>query len=155
MLSGFAVRANGSCLSTEVDCGQTMKPYHACCPAGSYCPAQYNVACCPSSANCTETLLQSPSCANTTWNLYDNEGYFCCEPGKIGYASPKSFSDGCADPGVPPDGAVLLSVVSVGQGMMNHLPHTCITCFGLSKAKIFLRFHSCYPFVCLQRCPKY
>jgi len=41
--SGFALRNNGSCQANEVDCGVTKAPYHACCPADSFCPSQYNV----------------------------------------------------------------------------------------------------------------
>ena len=121
--SGFAIRRNGTCLSSEVDCGVTVAPFRACCPGGASCPHQYNVGCCPSPANCTETLLQDPNCANSTWTLYDNEGYFCCAPGTIGYAASRTSSDGCADPGLPPDGAELLSVVSAGHSKLSQL-HT-------------------------------
>ncbi|KAL8958101.1 MAG: hypothetical protein Q9193_004778 [Seirophora villosa] len=113
--SGFAVRRNGTCLSNEIDCGRTAAPFRACCPALSSCPEQYNVDCCPSPANCTSTLLQEPTCANTTWTLYDNQGYFCCAPGTIGYNATETFSSGCAIPGSPPRGAELLAVVSAGE----------------------------------------
>ncbi|KAE9364224.1 hypothetical protein N431DRAFT_496815 [Stipitochalara longipes BDJ] len=75
--SGFALRINGTCPVTDVDCGPTESPYRACCPADSFCPSEYNIECCPTSANCTEILLQNPQCANQSWNLYDNSGYFC------------------------------------------------------------------------------
>ena len=117
--SGFAIRRNGTCLSNEVDCGQTKAPFRACCPAGGSCPKSYNVDCCPSPANCTQALLPNPSCANSSWTLYDNGGYFCCAPGTIGYNASLSYSDGCADPGLPPEDAVLLSVVSAGQSKGN------------------------------------
>ncbi|KAI0874138.1 hypothetical protein GGS24DRAFT_460756 [Hypoxylon argillaceum] len=33
---GWAIRRNGSCLlTTEVDCGETMNPYRACCPSST------------------------------------------------------------------------------------------------------------------------
>ena len=113
--SGFAIRRTGSCPTNEVDCGTTAAPYHACCPPGSSCPPQYNVDCCPSPANCTLTLLEEPRCANASWTLYDNHGYFCCAPGSIGYNDSRTFSDGCAAPGTPPQGAEYLAVVSAGQ----------------------------------------
>ncbi|KAI4170834.1 MAG: hypothetical protein LQ348_007043 [Seirophora lacunosa] len=113
--SGFAVRRNGTCLSNEIDCGRTAAPFRACCPARASCPEQYNIDCCPSPANCTSTLLQEPACANTTWTLYDNQGYFCCAPGTIGYNATETFSSGCAIPGSPPRGAELLAVVSAGE----------------------------------------
>ncbi|RFU25465.1 hypothetical protein B7463_g10868, partial [Scytalidium lignicola] len=113
--SGFAIRRNGTCYSNEVDCGITVRPFRACCPAGASCPSAFNVDCCPSPANCTETLLKNPSCANKTWTLYDNEGFFCCDPSKIGYAASLTGSDGCAHPGFPPQGAKLLRIISAGQ----------------------------------------
>jgi hypothetical protein len=134
--SGFALRNNGSCLATEVDCGVTVVPYHACCPAQSFCPSQYNVdvgsncwtfqrlgvkanlalQCCPTSTNCTSTLLKDPQCANETWDLYDNGGYFCCEKGFTGYAAVDG-SDGCAEPGYAfKSGQARLPLVSAGQG---------------------------------------
>ncbi|KAL1964581.1 hypothetical protein VTN77DRAFT_6755 [Rasamsonia byssochlamydoides] len=113
--SGFALRTNGSCLDTETDCGVTVAPFRACCPAGSFCPSQYNVNCCPSAANCTESLLANPTCANETWNLYDNGGYFCCLPGTTGYATPEG-SDGCALPGYTfNNNETLLGIVSSGR----------------------------------------
>lgn len=113
--SGFAIRRNDTCLLNEVDCGQTVAPWRACCPAGASCPSQYNPNCCPSSLNCTQSLLRNPNCANASWTLYDNAGFFCCAPGAIGYASLFSNSDGCADPGSSPENIRLLSVVSAGQ----------------------------------------
>lgn len=119
---GFAIRRNGSCLAgLEVDCGQTRAPYHACCPTGFACPHQYNVACCPPGNNCTDALLAAPSpvCANGTWDLFDNGGYFCCEHGLPGYN--RDDSNGCAKPGVPLESGVqMLSTVSVGVGMLPH-----------------------------------
>ncbi|KAI9375187.1 hypothetical protein BJX61DRAFT_495156 [Aspergillus egyptiacus] len=96
---GWSLRKNGSCLEDlEVDCGETVEPYRVCCPQGSFCPHAYNVACCPSSANCTDALQAKPACANSTWDLYYNGGYFCCEQGKAGYATDVD-SNGCGTPG--------------------------------------------------------
>jgi hypothetical protein len=136
--SGFALRINVTCPITGVDCGATAPPYRACCPADSFCPRLYNVdvsqqfeeeenifsanntnhdlQCCPTSANCTNILVQNPQCANQSWNLYDNGGYFCCEQGYTGYASTGN-SDGCAEPGYAfRSGEVLLSIISTGVG---------------------------------------
>ncbi|KAN0099324.1 hypothetical protein V8E51_013099 [Hyaloscypha variabilis] len=56
----------------------------------------------------------NPQCANQSWNLYDNGGYFCCEQGFTGYASTTN-SDGCAEPGYAfQSGEVLLPVISSG-----------------------------------------
>lgn len=113
---GFAIRRNGSCLSGfEIDCGQTLAPFHGCCPIGFECPPQYNVACCPPTTNCTEALLPEPKCSNSTWDLFDNRGYFCCEHGLPGYDN--QGTDGCASPGYQFEGGeAILSTVQAGQG---------------------------------------
>ena len=116
MASGFALRRNGSCLAEQVDCGPTADTYHACCPSGSSCPRQFNVNCCPTSDNCTQTLVAKPGCANPTWDLYDNNGFFCCAQGKMGYKTP-SNTDGCADLDYKLQrGEALLRIVKPGSG---------------------------------------
>ncbi|KAI0908904.1 hypothetical protein F4823DRAFT_563361 [Ustulina deusta] len=108
---GWAIRRNGSCLlAKEVDCGATVNPYRACCPTSSNCPSQYNAACCPPNVNCTSSLVETPSCANSSWVMYDNGGYFCCEKGQVGYNI--SNTDGCGISGnALPGGAVPVAVV--------------------------------------------
>ncbi|KAB8253901.1 hypothetical protein BDV32DRAFT_155736 [Aspergillus pseudonomiae] len=98
MTSGFAVRKNGSCLRTETDCGETVGGFRGCCPGGTFCPIAYNIDCCPTGENCTESLLKEPRCANATWDLYDNGGYFCCPHDTIGFAL-AGQTDGCAGTG--------------------------------------------------------
>ncbi|KAI0450862.1 hypothetical protein F5B21DRAFT_507738 [Xylaria acuta] len=84
---GWAIRrGGGSCLvSEEVDCGETANGYRACCPSSTTCPHQYNVACCLANTNCTAAIADTPSCANSSWIMFDNGGYFCCENGQVGY----------------------------------------------------------------------
>lgn len=98
--SGYALRRNGSCLSTETDCGQTTSPFYACCPGNMFCPApQYNVMCCPSNANCSEVIGEN--CANSKADLYSStsdvaaEG-FCCERGKYAFTL-EDKGVGCAN----------------------------------------------------------
>ncbi|KAJ5520254.1 hypothetical protein N7463_000707 [Penicillium fimorum] len=103
-IAGFALRRNGSCLSTETNCGATVFPFHACCPGHTFCPGpQYNVVCCPSDADCSDLLGES--CADSKADLYSsdpvdipNEG-FCCERGKyaFGMKDRNDTSVGCAD----------------------------------------------------------
>lgn len=136
--SGFALRLNGStCLSQEIDCGTTVSPYRVCCPATSFCPKQYNVdvceppqndrhvlvqltnraQCCPSASNCTTSLIESPRCANETWDLYDNGGFFCCLNGHFGYAARVTNSNGCGSEGyVLQSGELRLPLIKAGQG---------------------------------------
>ncbi|KAI1269467.1 hypothetical protein F5Y18DRAFT_370062 [Xylariaceae sp. FL1019] len=112
-LYGWAIRRPDSCLQgLEVDCGATADPFHACCPSAETCPPdQYNVACCPPGKNCTEAIVQAPFCSNSSWNMYDNNGYFCCQDGWVGYET-KGNSDGCSQSGESlPDGAFALAVV--------------------------------------------
>jgi hypothetical protein len=87
--SGYALRRNGSCLSSETDCGLTTPPFHACCPGNTFCPGpQYNVICCPSNANCSDIIGEN--CADSQADLYSSspdiadEG-FCCEQGKYAF----------------------------------------------------------------------
>ncbi|KAI2611492.1 uncharacterized protein GGS25DRAFT_482903 [Hypoxylon fragiforme] len=109
--SGWAIRRNGSCLlSQEVDCGATLAPFRACCPSSTVCPSQYNVACCPSGTNCTTTIVETPRCANESWAMFDNAGFFCCETNQVGYN--RSNTDGCLQSGTSlPDDALPLAVV--------------------------------------------
>ena len=72
--------------------------------------------CCPSSKNCTAEIVAKPRCANETWDLFDNGGYFCCERGLIGYATTRN-SDGCASPGHTfEEGEEVLPVIRAGKG---------------------------------------
>ncbi|KAH3950283.1 hypothetical protein HBH70_007550 [Parastagonospora nodorum] len=120
---GFAIRRNGSCpAGLEVDCGGTEPPFHACCPSSFTCPGpQYNVVCCPSDAiDCNHTTLTNvpqPTCANSTWDMFDNNGLFCCEHGLSGYnkSNLDTYSDGCGIPDVSLSVSVsMLSTVAVG-----------------------------------------
>ncbi|OQE20552.1 hypothetical protein PENSTE_c013G09965 [Penicillium steckii] len=110
---GWSIRRNGStCLGSEVDCGPTVPPFRNCCPSGSFCPHANNVACCPTEEFCDDALNGQPHCANSTWDLYINGGYFCCDKGTIGYAV-DGGSNGCGEPGYKlQEGETSLKVVS-------------------------------------------
>jgi hypothetical protein len=57
-------------------------------------------------------LYEGPFCANTSWTMYDNGGYFCCDAGKLGYKNLNSNSNGCADTGYQvKDGDAWLSAI--------------------------------------------
>lgn len=110
-LSGWAIRRNGSC--HEKDCGPTEAPYHACCPFGTECSNPYNQNCCPAGTNCTVALVESPRCANESWSMYDNYGFFCCEEGQVGYG--RGNTDGCSKSGASlPEDASPISLVNQG-----------------------------------------
>ncbi|KAF2814135.1 uncharacterized protein BDZ99DRAFT_516747 [Mytilinidion resinicola] len=114
--TGFALRHNGSCPAGNINCGTTVAPFRGCCPSGYACPHQYNLACCPSGQNCTATLLADAHCANDSWDMYDNGGYFCCQKDEVGYAETATGSNGCARPGYnTTDDELQLRIVSTGQ----------------------------------------
>ncbi|KAJ5468766.1 hypothetical protein N7475_006518 [Penicillium sp. IBT 31633x] len=93
---GLSVRRNGSCLSTEEECGETWAPFHACCPLGTKCPSgQNNVKCCPSNADCSERV-DNTHCANSTANVYKANGWFCCPEGTEAFQRPNGWV-GCTD----------------------------------------------------------
>ncbi|KAE8335218.1 hypothetical protein BDV24DRAFT_171526 [Aspergillus arachidicola] len=122
MTTGFAVRKNGSCLRTENDCGETIGGFRGCCPGGTFCPHAYNIDCCPAGQNCTESLVQEPRCANATWDLYDNGGYFCCPHDTIGFALAGQY-DGCAGTGYSfGDQDTRLEVISSGTATQTSSP---------------------------------
>ncbi|KAH7390859.1 hypothetical protein DE146DRAFT_679943 [Phaeosphaeria sp. MPI-PUGE-AT-0046c] len=89
---GFAIRRLTSCLSgLEVDCGSTgIDGFRGCCPSSLICdPKAPNRICCPpGDDSCTESALAAksqPPCANGTWDLFNNGGYYCCEHGVQAY----------------------------------------------------------------------
>jgi len=89
--------------------------YHLACSHGEVLTSK---KCCPRAANCTSQLLQNPRCANETWDLYDNGGFFCCLKGMFGYAARVTNSNGCGSEGyVLKSGEVLLPLVRAGEGM--------------------------------------
>ncbi|OQE09360.1 hypothetical protein PENVUL_c006G07928 [Penicillium vulpinum] len=101
-IAGFALRRNGSCLTTETDCGGTTLPFHACCPGNTFCPGpQYNVICCPSNADCSDLL--HGSCADSTADFYSTnvtnpkDDGFCCSQGKYAFTVKTSGGVGCAN----------------------------------------------------------
>lgn len=121
---GFAIRRKGICLSgIEVDCGSTgIEGFHACCPSSFVCnPKESNRICCPPGASdCTQTSLSAkPLCANATWDMFDNGGFFCCESGSPGYNV--SNMNGCIKPGQAISvGPILpLAIVRTGVGKDN------------------------------------
>lgn len=50
---------------------------------------------CPGT-NCTDVLATKPRCADPSWILCDNNGYFCCQYGEKCYNH--TNTDGCASP---------------------------------------------------------
>ncbi|PMD36994.1 hypothetical protein L207DRAFT_569107 [Hyaloscypha variabilis F] len=67
-----------------------------CCPLGTYCfGGNFQGICCPTGSDCTTAVVDKPSCANSSWNLFDashtsasqvgvNDYLFCCDAGFIG-----------------------------------------------------------------------
>ncbi|RDI78875.1 hypothetical protein Vi05172_g11177 [Venturia inaequalis] len=85
---GFASREEGNC-TASIECGQTFDDTHKwCCPTSSTCQTNnYDRVCCDSSSSfavCLNKYIGAPVCANSSYTLYDNAGYFCCDPQSIG-----------------------------------------------------------------------
>ncbi|KAJ5655908.1 hypothetical protein N7507_007858 [Penicillium longicatenatum] len=122
---GYSIRNNGSCASTEVECGQTWSPFHACCPSGTYCPSgQSNVICCDSDADCLDYFKDDPHCANSTANMYKANGYFCCAAGLSAFELENGFV-GCTDDiSVLGTGTKLLTITSSGSTSSTATPTT-------------------------------
>ncbi|KAJ6078126.1 uncharacterized protein N7446_001062 [Penicillium canescens] len=101
---GYPVRRNNSCSAGESVCGRTWGTFYACCPGSSQCLDSHstkinNFICCRDTLNCTGLLADTPTCANTSWDLYNSTGYFCCEPNHAGFSVQGTVSVGCVDPG--------------------------------------------------------
>jgi hypothetical protein len=106
----------------EVDCGTTGNDgFHGCCPSSLVCdPKAPNRICCPpGDDSCTEKALAAkpqPPCANGTWDLFDNGGYYCCEHGVQAYN--RSNTNWCGKPTRLVSGKVVtLSLLREGVGM--------------------------------------
>ncbi|GLA26468.1 hypothetical protein M752DRAFT_236206 [Aspergillus phoenicis ATCC 13157] len=103
-IQGYAIRRNNSCLSDEVGCGKTWDTWHACCPSGSKCPGKeysiQNNVCCPTWTDCTSEIKPAV-CANSTWNMYDYDGYFCCTQDESGFRLKGTDWVGCLSPDSP------------------------------------------------------
>ncbi|KFY74868.1 hypothetical protein V499_05136, partial [Pseudogymnoascus sp. VKM F-103] len=97
--NGYAARETTTCRLGEQDCGQTVKPYHACCPGNTECVSPgYNAYCCEPDKDCKKQLTNLPQCANPEHDMYDFGGFFCCEQGRKGYGNTGTDGDGCAAP---------------------------------------------------------
>jgi hypothetical protein len=101
---GYPIRRNNSCSAEEKVCGGTWGTFYACCPGSSECLDSKstkikNFICCHGNLNCTGILEDTPTCANTSWDLYNSTGYFCCEPNHAGFSVEGTYSVGCVDPG--------------------------------------------------------
>ncbi|PWY78334.1 hypothetical protein BO70DRAFT_363216 [Aspergillus heteromorphus CBS 117.55] len=94
---GYALRRNGSCLTTENDCGQTWAPFHICCPNGTTYDSSNGSKCCPSTADCTSDVNEPPHCANSTAVLYLENAYFCCPEGTDAFAWTTYGYVGCTE----------------------------------------------------------
>lgn len=91
MPQGYPLRSDGDCPAPSYPGGGTWGDWQTCCPPNTYCPqGQYNSVCFQSGAQ--STLSQ---CANSTWDLYvEDNYYFCCEEGRIGFTSLLNDSKG-------------------------------------------------------------
>ncbi|KAL4876743.1 hypothetical protein BJY04DRAFT_222752 [Aspergillus karnatakaensis] len=119
---GVAIRRNGTCSSSEneVSCGNTWGDWYRCCPEDTVCGD--GGVCCPTDSGCENPILADVHCANNgTWDLYEEDGYFCCDHGKTGFRATNLVSGGesvvgvgCADE--YPEGEYNSAIVPVAIG---------------------------------------
>ncbi|KAL4863617.1 hypothetical protein BDV12DRAFT_177310 [Aspergillus spectabilis] len=119
---GVAIRRNETCLASEneVDCGNTWGDWYRCCPEDTTCGD--GGVCCPTDSGCENPILADPHCANNgTWDLYNEDGYFCCDHGKTGFRATNLEAGGepvvgvgCADE--YPEGEYNSAIVPVAIG---------------------------------------
>ncbi|KAK2757060.1 hypothetical protein FQN54_005029 [Arachnomyces sp. PD_36] len=111
--TGFGRRTNGSCDSTETQCGPTNRGQYACCPDKMFCLGENNTVCCPDeSEDCTDVLLETPRCAEPEWTMYNNSAPFCCSSDAVAAFKTDQDSNICADGGFQPlEGDFTLPVV--------------------------------------------
>lgn len=112
-LTGFGRRTNGTCDSSEKECGPTTRGQHACCPGGMFCLGEDNTVCCPNEdQDCTDALLETPRCAEREWTMYNNSAPFCCSSDAVAAFKTNQDSNICADGGFQPlEGDFTLPVV--------------------------------------------
>ncbi|CAG8049657.1 unnamed protein product [Penicillium olsonii] len=122
-VQGYAIRRNESCADNEQKCTKkaTWGDYQACCPGNSFCydsdTGIPNMMCCPmGNTNCTQSVQEEKSCANSTWNLYNWRGYFCCEQGQPGFYVNDRVLVGCSEDSKPGNSSFkLLDILSTGS----------------------------------------
>lgn len=97
-IQGFAIRRNGTCLSSETSCGTTWEDWQPCCPGDTECADDLN-----DNTQCNPPDTSGPAfsrCSNPELDLYQANGFFCCESGQTGFTSTESGwkgNYGCAE----------------------------------------------------------
>ncbi|KAJ5787510.1 hypothetical protein N7457_002500 [Penicillium paradoxum] len=80
--AGYPIRRQGNC--GQYTGSETWDDFWNCCPRGTSGPADYgDNTQCPDS----DTGAVPAQCANSTWTLWWNKGYFCCEPALMGFTN--------------------------------------------------------------------
>ncbi|KAL2862631.1 uncharacterized protein BJX67DRAFT_365913 [Aspergillus lucknowensis] len=120
---GYCVRRAGGCDedANEVFCSNPWGPWNLCCPQGTKCGD--GGICCPTDSDCSAPLERDPHCANNaTWDLYNVDGYFCCDSDTNGFTDSGLVSGGepvvgvgCADGYPTGDDTSVLVPVSRGN----------------------------------------
>lgn len=99
-LTGYSIRRNNSCATSETDCGGTWGSFRRCCPGSTHCPRSTNGICCPTRQDCSHSLISNPHCADKTANLYyieESRGFACCPDDMVGFHLKDSGYAGCAE----------------------------------------------------------
>lgn len=104
---GAAILRNGACLvGIEIRCGFNSL-FSACCPSALTCKGEDPLKCCVPQTNCGSERF----CANSSWTLFEHEGYFCCDSDAAGFNV--SNYRACLNLGTLVSGAIPLPTITV------------------------------------------
>ncbi|KAL4881673.1 hypothetical protein BJY04DRAFT_218114 [Aspergillus karnatakaensis] len=96
---GYAVRRNATCAQSETVCANTWSTWHVCCPENTVCAP--GGSCCPTDSDCRPAVNVDAHCANNaTWDLYYENGYFCCDSDTTGFLASNLIAGGVRTGGV-------------------------------------------------------
>lgn len=91
---GYAARRPNGCLANENKAEAWQPRYWACCPDGQYATRNTedngNFFCKGTEATANDIPRL---CTNSTWTLYYNTGFFCCDQGMIAYLAESKNAD--------------------------------------------------------------
>ncbi|PGH16155.1 hypothetical protein AJ79_01922 [Helicocarpus griseus UAMH5409] len=92
---GYAIRRDGGCLPDE-DGEGTWREWHTCCPSGTVKKDYGDNSQCYLKSDQDKSGAVFSRCADPSWSLWEEAGFFCCEPNEIGFTDEKRDVYGCA-----------------------------------------------------------
>ncbi|KAH6642956.1 hypothetical protein C7974DRAFT_113255 [Boeremia exigua] len=125
---GAAILRSTACLpDIEYNCGSNSL-FNACCPSTLTCVGMNKFRCCLPWTNCATEQL----CANSSWALFDNNGYCCCDRDSSGYNL--SHHQACLGQGTSISSGTLLPTLLIDPAATPSLIETIVPAGSSSKA---------------------